>query len=155
MFICRQHACHVTSHRNNFLRINVIVSAIVCQNSHSISFLTLTYPSSFTLVPLFPLYPSPLFSFSFSFSPLFPSPLLAFFPFPLPLSPISLSPSSLSTLPFPPYTLTMHTPHTCIQAKRNWMTSVRGAFGTIRSTVTHPTPEELMNVFSLSNMSAR
>ena len=41
-----------------------------------------------------------------------------------------------------------------IQAKRNWMTSVRGAFGTIRSTVTHPTPEELMNVFSLSNINS-
>lgn len=62
------------------------------------------------------------------------------------------------SLPFKSLTifLTIHTcTCVCAQAKRNWMTSVRGAFGTIRSTNTHPTPEELMNVFSLSNMSAR
>ena len=35
------------------------------------------------------------------------------------------------------------------------MTSVRGAFGSSRTTVSHPTPDELMNVFSLSNMSSR
>ena len=59
-------------------------------------------------------------------------------------------------LPFShPVRLRMGRSTLSIQAKRNWLTSVRGAFGTIRSTLTHPTPEELMTVFSLSNMGSR
>jgi hypothetical protein len=56
-------------------------------------------------------------------------------------------------LPFShPIRLRMGRSTLIIQAKRNWMTSMRGAFGTIRSHITHPTPEELMQVFSLSNV---